>query len=105
MFRRTDESNGGFIYKPDRYYMPLKNESIYNKTVGNITEYYHLVSYIVFDKNNFGYFDNYSRDKISIFDPIANICSLIITLYGIIHLYFVVFIQIVLTIIKLYIEL
>ena len=88
MFRRTDESNGGFIYKPDRYYMPLKNESIYNKTVGNITEYYHLVSYIVFDKNNFGYFDNYSRDKISIFDPIANICSLIITLYGIITFIF-----------------
>ena len=89
MFRKKDEYYGGYFYNPERYYMPLKNEPLFKKKIdGNITEYYALESYIIFDKNNFGYFDNYSRDRISIFDPIANICSLIITIYGIITFVF-----------------
>ena len=49
---------------------------------------YKLVSIIAFHKKNFGYYDHYTRNKISIFDVIANICSLIITLYGIITFIF-----------------
>ena len=91
MFRRTDEYYGGKFYNHDKYSLPLEEGAfpLIPKTEDNQTDYYLLVSGAEFnDRNNFGYFDNYSRDRISIFDPIANICSLIITLYGIITFVF-----------------
>ena len=51
-------------------------------------EYYQIVSIKEFNRNNFGYYDIYSRDRISIFDAIANICALITTLYGVITFIF-----------------
>ena len=93
MFKDIDINTGGEIYKPIIYSIPSDNfpPVLMNETdENNITtqEYYKLISIIQFNKDNFGYFDVYSRSKISIFDPIANICSLIITLYGIITFIF-----------------
>ena len=39
-------------------------------------------------EHNFGYYDNYSREKVSIFDAIANICALVSTLYGVVTFIF-----------------
>ena len=43
---------------------------------------------IEFRKGLYGFYDLYRRDKISIFDPIANICALVTTLYGVITFIF-----------------
>ena len=47
-----------------------------------------MISSVSFSLNNFGLYDMYRRDKISIFDPIANICALVTTLYGVITFIF-----------------
>jgi len=47
-----------------------------------------MISSVSFSLNNFGLYDMYRRDKISIFDPIANICALVTTLYGVITFVF-----------------
>ena len=59
-----------------------------NNETGQI-EYYKFVAAFIFDRGNkFGYYDNYSRERISIFDPIANICALVSTLYGVVTFIF-----------------
>ena len=47
-----------------------------------------MTSILGYNRNGFGNYDMYTRNKISIFDPIANICALVTTLYGIITFIF-----------------
>ena len=84
MFRQTKVYTGGFFTRPVKYSIP--NVKIPLTPVNG--EYYQIVSLIAFNRNNFGYYDIYSRQRISIFDPIANICALITTLYGVIAFIF-----------------
>ena len=93
MFREAIEHYGGEILKPLKYFYPSENflPILMNSTdENNVTteSYYQMVSIMQYNRDNFGYFDIYSRIKISIFDAIANICSLVITLYGIITFIF-----------------
>ena len=93
MFRSRKEHYGGEILKPLKYFYPseafppvLMNDTDEN----NVTTeaYYQVVSIMQYNRDNFGYYDIYTRNKISIFDAIANICSLVMTLYGVITFIF-----------------
>ena len=84
MLRSTDEYYGGFFTKTERFSFPGSNFPLYNVS----GEPYQLATVIEFRKGFYGFYDLYRRDKISIFDPIANICALITTLYGVITFIF-----------------
>ena len=93
MFREKVEHYGGEILKPLKYFYPSEsfppiaiNETDENNVTTEI--YYQMVSIMQYYRDNFGYFDIYTRSRISIFDAIANICSLIISLYGVITFIF-----------------
>ena len=91
MFRSTKETYGGLFTGTEKYSIPSegfeKFEKMNNET-GQM-EYYKFVAAFEFNRaNNFGYYDNYSRERISIFDPIANICALVSTLYGVVTFIF-----------------
>ena len=84
MLRSTDEYYGGFFTKAERFSFPAsKVQVLYFDGVP-----YQLTSMLGFNRNGFGIYDMYRRDKISIFDPIANICALITTLYGVLTFIF-----------------
>ena len=90
MFRRKKETYGGVFSETEKYSIPSEGKNIYNKInekTGEM-EYYKVVAVFQFYRNNFGYYDNYSRERISIFDAIANICALITTLYGVVTFIF-----------------
>lgn len=80
MFRKSKEYMGGEFTRPVKYSIPHDRIPLINDN----GEYYQIAAIIAFNRNNFGYYDIYSRDRISIFDAIANICSLISSLYGVI---------------------
>ena len=73
---------GGFLTRKTLYSVPEQDPIQYEG------EYYKEVAVLKFDRRNYAYYEKYFRDKISIFDAIANMCSLIITLYGIITFIF-----------------
>ena len=90
MFRRTKETYGGEFTETEKFSIPSEGKNIYNKTnekTGKM-EYYKFVAVFEFYRNNFGYYDHYSRERISIFDAIANICALVTTLYGVVTFIF-----------------
>ena len=90
MFKTTKETYGGEFTKPDKYSIPSERFPKYqkvNETTGDI-DYYQLAAVMGFNGGNTGYYDNYSRERISIFDAIANICALVTTLYGVITFIF-----------------
>ena len=90
MFRRTKETYGGEFTETEKFSIPSEGKNIYNKTnekTGEM-EYYKFVAVFEFYRNNFGYYDHYSRERISIFDAIANICALVTTLYGVVTFIF-----------------
>ena len=76
---------GGFFTRSIQYSVPEEGPIEYPRNSG---EYYKVVTVLQFERKNFAYYENYIREKISIFDAIANICSLIITIYGIITFIF-----------------
>ena len=76
---------GGYFTRSTYFSIPEQPPFEHPKRSG---DYYKLVSVLHFEKNNFAYYETYVREKVSIFDAIANICSLIITLYGIITFIF-----------------
>ena len=84
MLRSTDEYYGGSFTKPERFSIPWSK----SKIIDYHGVPYQLVSALEFNKNGFGFYDFYKRDKISIFDPIANICALITTVYGVLTFIF-----------------
>jgi len=90
MFRRTKETYGGEFTETEKYSIPPEGIEKYEK-MNNETgkmEYYKFMAQFLFYRNNFGYYDNYSRERVSIFDAIANICALVSTLYGIVTFIF-----------------
>ena len=90
MFRRTKETYGGEFTETEKYSIPSEGIDKFQK-MNNETgkmEYYQLVAVFQFYRNNFGYYDNYSRERVSIFDAIANICALVSTLYGVVTFIF-----------------
>jgi hypothetical protein len=90
MFRSTKETYGGVFTGAERYSIPPEGIEKYKK-MNNETgkmEYYKMMAGFDFYRNNFGYYDNYSREKVSIFDAIANICALVSTLYGVVTFIF-----------------
>ena len=90
LFKSENITYGGFIAKNVRYDLDADKEFyklIYNKET-NKTEKYQLVSMVFFNQLNFGYYELYSRQRVSIFDSISDICSLIITLYGVVTFIF-----------------
>ena len=90
MFKTTKETYGGEFTQPVKYSIPLNVFPIFNVTNKEThkTELFRLRAIVQFDGGNFGYYDNYSRERISIFDAIANICALVTTLYGVITFIF-----------------
>ena len=90
MFRSTKETYGGEFTETEKYSIPsegIKKYEKFNNETGKI-EYYKYVAEFDFYRNNFGYYDNYSRERVSIFDAIANICALVSTLYGVVTFIF-----------------
>ena len=90
MFRKTKETYGGEFSETEKYSIPSEGMDKINVTNNqtNETYYFQLAAVIRFNDDNFGYYDHYSRDRISIFDAIANICALITTLYGVVTFIF-----------------
>ena len=90
MFKTTKETYGGEFTQPVKYSIPLNVFPIFNITNEEThkPELFRLRAIVQFDGGNFGYYDNYSRERISIFDAIANICALVTTLYGVITFIF-----------------
>ena len=84
MLRSTDEYYGGFFSRTERFSIPGSKFPI----VHIEGEPYQMTSILGYNRNGFGNYDMYTRNKISIFDPIANICALVTTLYGIITFIF-----------------
>ena len=90
MFKSTKETYGGVFTGAERYSIPPEGVKKYEK-MNNETgkmEYYKMMAGFDFYRNNFGYYDNYSRERVSIFDAIANICALVSTLYGVVTFIF-----------------
>jgi len=90
MFRRTKKNYGGMLFETEKYSIPSEGFPLYEK-MNNETgkmEYYRYIAGFNFWRSNFGYYDNYSRERISIFDAIANICALVSTLYGVVTFIF-----------------
>ena len=89
MLKNTYEYYGGEFTRPNKFSIP-SNKYWFIKIINSKgkTEYYKMVAAFVFWQNNFGYYDLYSRDRISILDPLANTCSLIMTLYGVLTFIF-----------------
>ena len=83
MFSKTYKYYGGEFTTLEKMSIPSK-DLVY--PFGN--EYYKMVAGVSFLKSSLGYFDLYSRDKISILDPLANTCSLIMTLYRVLTFIF-----------------
>ena len=73
---------GGYISGVNLYSVP-EQDPIQIEGV-----YYKEVAVMQFDRKNWAYYEKYLRNKISIFDAIAKICSLIITLYGVLTFIF-----------------
>ena len=90
MLRSTKETYGGELIDSQRLSIPSETFPKYEKKneVTGEPEYYKVVAIMEYYKDNFGYYDNYSRERISIFDAIANICALVTTLYGVITFIF-----------------
>ena len=90
MFKTTKETYGGEFTQPQKFSIPSEGFPKHYKTnkETNVTEYYRLVAVMEFNGEEFGYYDNYSRDKITIWDSIANICALVTTLYGVVTFIF-----------------
>ena len=91
MFRSTKETYGGVFTGTEKFSISSegfeKIEKMNNET-GQM-EYYKFAAGFEFDQiSNFGYYDNYSRERVSIFDAIANICALVSTLYGVVTFIF-----------------
>ena len=84
MLRSTDEYYGGFFSRTERFSIPSEKIPLYY--FEGVP--YKLTSMIGYFRNGYGNYDMYRREKISIFDPIANICALITTLYGVITFIF-----------------
>ena len=78
---------GGKFIVSDKFSIPLNKDKPIFKKDDNGT-FYKIVSVMEFIPERFGYYDNYKRTRISIFDSIANICSLIISSYGILTFIF-----------------
>ena len=90
MLRSTKETYGGMITRKEKVSFPSEGLPFYgkrNEETGDI-EHYKIVAIMQYYKDNFGYYDNYSRERISIFDAIANICALVSTLYGVVTFIF-----------------
>jgi hypothetical protein len=90
MFRRKKETYGGEFTETEKYSIPpegIEKEVKMNNETGKM-EYYRYIAGFQFWRTNFGYYDNYSRERISIFDAIANICALVSTLYGVVTFIF-----------------
>ena len=91
MFRSTKETYGGVFTGTEKYSIPSEGFEKFKK-MNNETgqmEYYKFVAVFEFNRdNNLGYYDNYSRERVSIFDAIANICALVSTLYGVVTFIF-----------------
>ena len=90
MFRSTEENYGGEFTETQKHSIPSEGIKKYrkmNKETGKF-EYYKFVAQFEFYRNNFGYYDNYSRERVSILDTIANICALVSTLYGVVTFIF-----------------
>ena len=87
MFKQAEIFYGGEFTDIIRYSIP-STRMINETNDNNEIIYYKLLSIIQFNKNNYRYYEFYIRNKISIFDTMANIWSLIITLYGIITFIF-----------------
>ena len=84
MLRSTDEYYGGFFSRTERFSIPGTKAPI--KYIDGVP--YQLTSFLGYNRNGFGNYDTYIRNKISIFNPIANICALVTTLYGVITFIF-----------------
>ena len=90
MFRSTEETNGGVFINREKFSIPsekLNYLNITNEETGEM-EYYKIIAVMQFFRDNYGYFDNYSRVKITLWDSIANICALVSTLYGVVTFIF-----------------
>ena len=91
LFKKEEKTYGGLLSNIMKY--DLESEEKVGKWIFNQEtnqyEWYQLVSIIDFNKNNHNeYFELYSRQKVSIFDSIASICSLTTTLYEIVTFIF-----------------
>ena len=91
MFRSTKETYGGEFTGTEKFSISsegLEKYSKMNNETGQM-EYYKFIAVFEFNRiNNLGYYDNYSRERVSIFDAIANICALVSTLYGVVTFIF-----------------
>ena len=91
MFKKTKEFYGGEFSKPEKFSSPPEVVIKFNKTneKNNETEYFRLVTTIgFFQMDNFISYDKYTRNRVSIWSSISDICALISSLYGIVTFIF-----------------
>ena len=90
MFKKTKKFYGGEFTKAEKYVVPSEWFMV-NKTDDEtgISEFYKLAAIIKFDLyNNFISYDKYTRNRVSIWSSISDICALISSLYGIVTFIF-----------------
>ena len=89
MLRTKEETYGGEFISSDKFSIPSKSiEKVKMTNENGEVEYYQVVSLMSYFTDNFGHYTYYSRNKITIWDSIANACALISTLYGIVTFIF-----------------